>query len=92
MSSDWRIHFLLKILDYYNGFFDSKPIIRHSHLRLSAHFPFPFIMADDTKMFSTYPTTTVTITGVRPSKCLKMKVVQRNAIRLAIPQDVRQKP
>ena len=43
-------------------------------------------------MFSTYPVETKTITGRNPENIFNTKVEQRNAIKDAMPQEVRQNP
>ena len=46
----------------------------------------------ETRMFKTYPMVTSTIMGKRPVNVLSTKVEHRNAIRDAMPQEVKQKP
>ncbi len=46
----------------------------------------------ETRMFKTYPMVTSPIMGNRPVNVLSTKVEQRNAIRDAMPQEVKQKP
>ena len=55
-------------------------------------FQLSFAIADETKMFNTYPMVTSTIIGNNPVNILRTKVEQRNAIRDAIPQEVKQNP
>ena len=47
---------------------------------------------NETKMFKAYPTVTKIITGRNPLNIFKMNVEQRNAIRDAMPHEVRQNP
>ena len=49
-------------------------------------------MESETSMFKAYPTVTRTITGRKPLNIFKMKVEQRNAMRDAMPQEVKQNP